>query len=730
MNDEKFVGKKISMDSSEYRILGIYSELVTVCDANSSKLDIFYVSINDLLAKIRNSEVLILEEKEIVIDYGLLPKTEKDKVDIQIEFLNKIVDYYGPSYSGLIGKASKPYLEQLKKTYNISTPTAFRLIRKYLQSGFNPISIVNVKYTKEKEGKKEYNYEKRTGKSSISLVIVDDNVRKQFEEALNKYKQGREKTLKYAYQGLIEKYYTYPSEDGNLPKKKPLSECPTYDQFYYYSKTHITKEEKDVIKTSAAEQRNAKRLLLGSSRTDAIRPGWIVEADAVEADFSIVSSINPEQAIGRPIIYVMTDVYSSAIVAISVAFDNNSYIGLTNLMLNLCDDKHAYSEKFGILIPQEVWPSNFIPHEIRCDRGSDFKSDKFTEVCRRLGINRTLETGATGSMKGIVEQSFHQFQSQLRPEMENKGLITKRFDSAHHREATLTMDVFTKLVINFVVFHNQKAINDYPMTKDMIANGVIPTPVNLWKYGCEKFGGPRLITDTMKAQYVFDLMIEAKASISRKGIKLNGLFYISSERTLLSNLYSLSTKRKTMDIRYDPRDVGRIFYVVNGKIHAALLNEEIPGNADYKGMNWEQYKEYEKERKDIRSKGKIINAEADFGLYQLNKVIIDASTSNNLANDTDIRPARKEEKILSNKQNLLADRIPVNNNDPLCIAEDVAVKSKKTQTIPQAKNASSDQSEIVIKKQPINKNEEFEEDPFGGDDDIVTALKKFKRNRR
>mgnify|MGYP002225893374 CR=1 FL=1 len=50
-----------------------------------------------------------------------------------------------------------------------------------------------------------------------------------------------------------------------------------------------------------------------------------------------------------------------------------------------------------------------------------FKSHKFGEVCKRLGIIRTLEPGATGSLKSIVEQSFHQFQSSLRPEMIKKG---------------------------------------------------------------------------------------------------------------------------------------------------------------------------------------------------------------------------------------------------------------------------------------------------------------------
>ena len=42
-----------------------------------------------------------------------------------------------------------------------------------------------------------------------------------------------------------------------------------------------------------------------------------MEADAVEADFSIVSAMDKEQSIGRPIVYFLLDVQTSAIVAVS-----------------------------------------------------------------------------------------------------------------------------------------------------------------------------------------------------------------------------------------------------------------------------------------------------------------------------------------------------------------------------------------------------------------------------
>lgn len=119
----------------------------------------------------------------------------------------------------------------------------------------------------------------------------------------------------------------------------PESQRPTYNQFYYYCRKHITEQEIDLIKTSAAEQRNNKRLITSDSLHGVLGPGDMVEIDACEADVSLVSRTDSNKTIGRPVVYFMIDIYTRAIIAMSVAFDNNSILGVTNLFLNLADNK-------------------------------------------------------------------------------------------------------------------------------------------------------------------------------------------------------------------------------------------------------------------------------------------------------------------------------------------------------------------------------------------------------
>lgn len=643
--------------------------------------------------------MLTYESDNNIVSFDTMDEKDRARFIRIKKMLNDMAEAYGPTYMELMGKGRKVYMVEIQERYQIPKNTLWRYIRRYLQSGFQDWCVVD-----KRKGckKKRPVYKVKTGrpcKDEISKgIIVTEEVEQEFEEFLQLYKKGRERTYKNAYAGLIEKYYT--DSDGS---RLPQSMIPTYNQFYFYCRQHITQKEKDIKKTSAQEQRNAKRLLLGSARKDAIRPGWIVEADAVEADFSIVSAMDKEQSIGRPIVYFLLDVQTSAIVAASISLENNSMIGLTNLFLNLGDDKAEYAAKYGIEFDSSLWPSNFLPNEIRCDRGSDFKSNKFGEVCKRLGIIRTLEPGATGSLKSIVEQSFRQFQSSLRPDMIKKGLITERYDSNHHREAMLNIYSFTQLVINYVLMHNQRYVEDYPMSKEMHQKDIKPAPCTLWKYFCEIKGNPRPISQATYDQYLYDLLPEKQASLSRKGVILSGLHYINHESELLEKMRKVGTKREKMKIRYDPRDVGTIYYMEDNKLCTLHLNDGIPNNVEYAGMTWAEYNEYDAHRRKLNREGKEHNLSVDMNLSKTYRNIIAANTTEHLANTTGIRDARCEEKNRINSENRVAQRLEKDEKQ-LC----------------------EEQMEKVLQNKPEHQEEDKNKDPFAPNLDFRAAMDMFE----
>lgn len=136
--------------------------------------------------------------------------------------------------------------------------------------------------------------------------------------------------------------------------------------------------------------------------------------DEVEVDLSLVSADDPKRVVGRPVVYVMLDLYTRLIVAVSIGFDNNSVLGFTNCLMNLADDKVEYCKKYGLTITENIWPSGYLPKRIRCDRGAEYRSKRVKEICNELGIMRELVTAGTGSLKGSVEQFFHMMHPQHR----------------------------------------------------------------------------------------------------------------------------------------------------------------------------------------------------------------------------------------------------------------------------------------------------------------------------
>lgn len=89
---------------------------------------------------------------------------------------------------------------------------------------------------------------------------------------------------------------------------------------------------------SAKERRNNARLLQGNSQSGCAGPGHIVEVDEVEIDMINVSTRDSRQVVGRAVMYLAIDVYSCCIVGCWVDYANNSFVGITNLLMALFFD--------------------------------------------------------------------------------------------------------------------------------------------------------------------------------------------------------------------------------------------------------------------------------------------------------------------------------------------------------------------------------------------------------
>ena len=400
------------------------------------------------------------------------------------------------------------------------------------------------------------------GESNKGINITSD-VKKHFELAINKYYRNKKKpSLKETYTLMLKDFYSDTYVDNNEVKYRVWDESriPSYQQFYYWFRK--TKDvQKDIIFRESEKEFNLKhRQLLSNSKQETDGPGTRFQVDATIADIYLVSSLNRNRVIGRPVVYAIIDVFSRMVTGIYVGLEGPSWIGAMMALDNMIADKVEYCREYGIEISEEQWPCRHLPEIIIADRG-EFEGYNVENLINNLNVKIENTSPYRGDLKGIVERSFRTTNEKIKHK--TPGAIQKEFrkrgDRDYRLDATLTLEEFTKIYINIVLHHNSKIIDKYPMEKEMIADEIIAAPINLWNWGIENRKGRLKTVDREVLR--LNILPKGKASISRAGIRFKGLYY-SSDKAVKEQWF-VNLKVRSIEVIYDPRNMNKIYIPYN-----------------------------------------------------------------------------------------------------------------------------------------------------------------------
>lgn len=573
---------------------------------------------------VNKKQIAVREPKfDKVFDFDSLPEKTKGIYLRNKDIVETVGDIYGPCYFCLGTRKPKPCFQELADKYNISKKTVFYVIKQYLTNGLDPFALLP---QIGKKSKANMHYSTKTGRPPMfeQGIPLTDELREIFDDCCKHYLSGREKSYATTYDWMLTKYFTARVEtqtsDGVVVQNKllPIDQRPTKSQMENYIVTHTSAKARRVCKTSKREYRNDERMLVSDNLLNVHGPGDLFEMDEVEMDVSIVSEVDPTKVIGRPIVHAMVDVY-----------------------------------------------------------GSEYRSKEVKRICNELNITLELVPPAMGSLKGQVEQLFHQYHSVQNDLLEGKGLITKRYDSNHHRHAVLTLDDIWVFVINQTIAHNMMTMSQYPMTKDMLEKSAHPIPLELWDYGCTKYGAPRPIVNL--DQFEYSIRKEVRARITRKGIEWNGLYYIANDPWLAEQITKTRRSSVPLKCRLDERNIGSLWYIADNRLVKATLNENRAGNYEFNGMSLRNYEEYKTKKKELVME----KAQEDQEICCARRMGMQATLDDavRVANHTapnddktkNIRHNRKEESILVLEANSIGARlntddapslIPLKNEEP------------------------------------------------------------------
>lgn len=558
-------------DSKRMRVIEIQESYVYIVDIDahtSMPKKMLYAT---LVTEIEQKVLLAIADPfaRVIIDEGLtavqIQKREEDWRAIQQSFL--------PFMEELLqkhGRESK--IKAIAKQLEVTPTKIKKLLSRYWQRGMNKNAMLPDYINSGGRGKEKSLSKEKAGRPKRVTVSgeyqtginITEEVKLQFEHSINKYyRKTNNYSLKDVYHFILRDFYSDRYKENGEMKYRvwEANRIPSYHQFYYWFKKFEDPKKDIQFRQSAKEFELKNRPLVSNSKSETNGPGTRFQIDATIADIYLVSSIDINRIIGRPVIYAVLDVYSRIITGLYVGLEGPSWLGAMMALDNMVADKVDFCKKYNIDIEEEQWPTHHLPEIIIADRG-EFEGYSVENLINNLNIKIENTTAYRGDLKGIVERKFRTLNGKVKQKA--PGAIQKEYrergDRDYRLDATLNLKEFTAIIITLVLHHNHKIIEKYPMEKEMIADSIVPTPINLWNWGIKNRKGRLRKVDRNILR--LNVLPRGNATISRAGIKFKNLFYGS--RQAFEEQWYLKLKNKSIEIVYDARNVEKIYIPHDG----------------------------------------------------------------------------------------------------------------------------------------------------------------------
>ncbi|MBD2070352.1 DDE-type integrase/transposase/recombinase [Leptolyngbya sp. FACHB-671] len=466
---------------------------------------------------------------------------------------------------------------QEKNGERITEKTVYTYLRRYWQRGKTINALLPDYCNSGGPGKIKKAGEKKRGRPRKYATLpeigegrnIDEADRRIFRVSINYfYETSKKNPLKTAYKLMLKAYYTeeiYCFEDGSK-KTKLISpgERPTFTQFKYWYEQELDIEKALIRRKGEKTYLLENRAVLGTSTAEVIGPGSRFQIDATVADVYIVSSYNPNWIVGRPVVYVVIDVFSRMIVGVYVGLEGPSWLGAMMALVNTATNKIPFCEEYGISITDEEWSCCHLPYTLLADRG-ELLGTPIETLSKNLHVKIENTASYRADWKGIVERRFRTIHGHVKPFV--PGYIDvdfrKRGGKDYRLDGKLTIKDFTKIIIKCILHHNNRDyIESYSRQEMMVADNVQTIPAELWKWGIRNRSG-RLRSfpeDIIK----LNLLPRDRGTVTSRGIRFKGMSY-TCEKAIKQRWFekarnsSLDKESKYLGISYDLRQPNFIY---------------------------------------------------------------------------------------------------------------------------------------------------------------------------
>jgi len=464
--------------------------------------------------------------------------------------------------------------------------TLYRLLRRYWQRGQTVNALLPDYKNSGGRGKKRRATNKKLGRPRKFQpgigAIVDEHIERLFRRTIEKHMLTKKKhSFVYSYRKFTEIFNTYHPD-------VPESEIPTIWQMKHFYKREYEVVEQIEKRVLEIDYNKDIRPLHGTANTHVLGPGSRFEIDATIADIYLVSDSVRRNIVGRPIVYMVIDVFSRMVAGFYIGFENPSYVAALQALSIAMTDKVELCKRYGFEIESKDWPVVGLPDAILADRGELLGYQiEALESCFSVRIENSPPY--RGDAKGIVERSFKTMQAEFKPFAPGvvEGTKVKKYGGSDYRlDACMTVREFTEIIIASILHRNRyHPLEKYDRDVDMPAN--LPmTPLSIWNWGLQYRTG-RLRTVSEDALRI-SLLPRTKATFSAFGACIFGVYYSSKEILKSGWMHRIKGSKRphSLEAAYDPCNAERIYIFPNSKSNETWLCRLTERSREFTGASF------------------------------------------------------------------------------------------------------------------------------------------------
>lgn len=634
----------------------------------------YICSLDKIIEDLKEKRLEVIEDTFIrKINEESISKAEKEKR----ESAWQVVKFVLSRLEGVeiyVSKYRTPVINEATKLFGLSYNTIKSYMIKYWRYGKIKNGLLGNYNNSGARGLDRIAGSIKRGRPALGGRIgvnIDEDIKNMFLKGLNKYYYTNKKNnLKIVYEltirdNFVQEYVEQKGEKIPILKKN----YPTYAQFFYWF-NKMNNTNKEITKRYGERIYNQQyRTIIGSSTQEAeLGPGVLWQIDSTIFDMYIVSSLDRNKILLRPVLLLVIDVYSRLIVGVHVTLESfNSYSGAMLALMNAMTSKVEYCKKYGIEITDEEFPF-CTPQTILADRG-ELVNKQIEAAIENLGISIQQSPPFRADYKGVIEQSFHLMNMKVKPftdgVVSNGKNVKNRGEFDWRLNATLTLEEATKIILNCIIFHNKFHVISEEVSKEMLFDGSIEkVPLKIWNYGVENKRGllRKLPADVIK----INLLPSETAKVTSRGVLFRKMLY-ASDYTLKEGWFSKARSKGTWSIQisYNPLDLSTINFVEDGgkTFHTLSLVEHLQ---KYSNKSEYEIEEYFSQEKELNDKAKE---------YEIsNKIKLFNDIENIVDNAREVAKVSKD-NTLSNRQRLMG--IKENNREEKELYREKLIFSKK-----------------------------------------------------